>query len=217
LFTVEQPDEMYCVVTNPDFLDSLKDNIGDYDVLILDTIGDYHEGNTYESELVNKSMSAIRRFVKKTNVGVILITHTRKGSKVKIDYDVEDIADSRVFTSKSDFVFGIKSEYQNDGTNLIEIQYLKGRAPEAFPRIRAEIFYSKINGSVIQRTTRPFRSELDASNKQSQIQTRFIEVKRLKESGKTVRDIAKAIGVSNGTVQKIVNEIRTTDTPAEQE
>jgi hypothetical protein len=202
LLTVEMPDEMYCTATNETFMLELKNEVirGGFNAVIFDTVADFHEGNTYEAQLVNKTMAVIRRFAKDTNSAVILITHTTKGSKIKSEYNVEDIADSRVFTSKSDFVFGIKSEYQDDSTNLIELQCLKSRSPKPLPRIRAVISYSHAFGLMIEPTKRSFRSELETQNKDSRKLANVMEAQRLKSQGKTVREIADTLGKSIGTV-----------------
>jgi len=206
LFTVETPDEMYCTATNENFMAELKEHItkGGYDALIFDTIADYHEGSTYEAELVNKTMAILRRFAKDTNIALILITHTKKGSKMKPEYNVEDIADSRIWTSKSDFVFALKSEYQNDSTNLIELQNLKSRSPRPLKPLRASIYYSDINGLMIEQSNGSFKAELEATNRDNRKLARITEAKRLKDAGKTVREIAESLGVAVGTAQKYV-------------
>lgn len=203
LYTVDTPENVYCVFTNDVFTQDLQQHIidGNFDVLIFDTVADYHEGSTYEAELVNKTMGIVRRFAKGTNCAVILITHTKKGSKIKTEYNVEDIADSRIFTSKSDFVFGIRSEYQNDSTNLIELQCLKSRSPRILPTIRASITYSPNLGLMIDPTERPFKTEIEAQNRDNRKLARVTEAHRLKDEGKTVREIAETIGVAVGTVQ----------------
>jgi predicted ATP-dependent serine protease len=230
LLTVEQPDEVYCVVTNDVFLDELKANIieGKYDVLVLDTVADYHEGNTYEAELVNKSMARLRRFVKETNIAIILITHTKKGSKVKAEYNVEDIADSRIFTSKADFVFGIRSEYQSDGSNLIELQCLKSRAPRAMPFTRAEIAYSEGFGLQITRTERKFKAELEQSNEAQRKKSLILEAKRLHGEGNSMSQIADSLGIGKSTAHKYIktdngiagldiDDVETTETQTDRE
>lgn len=203
LFTVDTPENVYCVFTNDAFTQDFQQHIinGNFDVLVFDTVADYHEGSTYEAELVNKTMAIVRRFAKTTNCAIILITHTKKGSKIKTEYNVEDISDSRIFTSKSDFVFGIRSEYQNDSTNLIELQCLKSRSPRILPTIRASITYSKNSGLMIARTERPFKTEIESQNRDNRKNARITEAHRLKAEGKTVREIADTMGVAVGTAQ----------------
>lgn len=204
LYTVAMPDEMYCTATNELFMSDIMKGIKDHavDALILDTVADFHEGSTYDAELVNKTMAIFRRFAKDTNVALVLITHTKKGSKMKAEYNVEDISDSRIWTSKSDFVFGIKSEYQDDSTNLIELQNLKSRSPRPLPALRASISYSDSIGLRIENTDRSFKSELEETNRDSRKLARISEAKRLQGEGKSVRDIAQFLGVAVGTAHK---------------
>lgn len=204
LFTVEMPDELYCTASNEVFMSELKQGIQAHnvDALILDTVADFHEGSTYDAELVNTTMATFRRLVRDTNVSLILITHMKKGSKIKAKYDVEDVADSRVWTSKPDFVFAIKSEYQDDSTNLIELQDLKSRSPRPLPPIRASISYTEAAGLRISNTDRSFKAELDEFGKENKKFARISEAKRLKAEGKSVREIADALGVATGTAHK---------------
>lgn len=204
LFTVELPEDQYCTATNETFMQYLKTEIiaGQFNALVFDTVSDFHEGSTYEAELVNKTMAIFRRFAKETNVALILITHTKKGSKIKTEYNVEDIADSRIFTSKSDFVFGVKSEYQKDRSNLIEIQNLKSRSPQPLQKIRALISYSLQHGLKIEQTERQFQAELESNNKDQRKNARITQAHKLKSEGKTIREIADAVGVSIGTAQR---------------
>lgn len=202
LYTVEPPEEIYCTMNNEFFVQTLKDAItqGEFDAIIFDTVADYHEKSTYEAELVNKTMSIFRKLAKDTNSAVILITHTKKGSKIKAEYNVEDIADSRIFTSKSDFVFGIKSEYQDDSTNLIELQNLKSRSPQPLPKIRALIRYDTSEGLNITVTDRQFRTELDSNDKENKKYARISQAKQLSAEGKSQREIAEIMGCSPATI-----------------
>jgi RecA-family ATPase len=201
LYTVELPEDQYCTTTNETFMEYLKTQIieGGFNAVVFDTVSDFHDGSTYEAELVNKSMSIFRRFAKETNVAMILITHTKKGSKIKAEYNVEDIADSRIFTSKSDFVFGVKSEYQDDSSNLIELQNLKSRSPRPLKKIRALVSYSTKTGLTIEQTERQFQAELESTNRDQRKNARITQAQKLKSEGKTVREIATSMGVAVGT------------------
>lgn len=205
LKTVTLPDELYCVATNDAFMGELTHQLiqHDADAVIFDTLADFHDGNLYEAELANRTMKGFTNLARTANVAVILITHTRKGSKIKNEYNVEDISDSRVFGTKADFVFGLKSEYQQDGSNLIELQCVKSRSARPMQNLRAEIYFNTIaNELKIERTDKLFSAELDAQSKEEKRQHLINEVGKLKVAGKSVREIADNLDIAVGTVSK---------------
>ncbi|MEX2574151.1 MAG: AAA family ATPase [Balneolaceae bacterium] len=209
LQTVSLPDDFYCVATNEEFMQELTHRVKQHstDVVIFDTLADFHEGNMYESESANNTMKAFVKLAHSANVAVILITHTRKGSKIKMHYDVEDISDSRVFGTKSDFVFGLKSEYQSDGSNLIELQCLKSRSMKPIQPLRAEInYHSATNELKVQKTNQMFSYELEVQNKEETKKYKIAQVHKLKSEGKTHSQIAKQLKVSKGTVHNYAQE-----------
>lgn len=208
LYTVPLPDNLYCVATKEKFMGELEHQIKKqgYDAVIFDTLADFHEGNLYEAEKANITMQRFIRLARSANVAVILITHTRKGSKIKDKYNVEDISDSRVFGTKADFVFGLKSEYQKDGSNLIELQCVKSRPAKPLAPLRAEIhFNSDMNELKITRSERLFSPELEAQSKEEKRLHKIREVHRLKDEGKSTRDIADVLDIGIGTVSKYAN------------
>jgi RecA-family ATPase len=75
------------------------------DVVVFDTVRDYYDGDSKEAMIANKVMVEFRKLAERANVAVMLITHTRKAAAGKPDIKIEDVADSRIFTSKADFVF----------------------------------------------------------------------------------------------------------------
>jgi len=208
LFTAELPNDLFCVVTNDIFFNELSEQITkqNIDTVIFDTIADYHEGSLYEAEKANCTMRAFNRLARERNVSVILITHTRKGSKIKERYNVEDISDSRIFATKSDFVFGLKSEYQSDRSNLIELQCVKSRSAEPLQPIRAEIYFnSETNDLRIEKSDRMFSAELEILNETQKREHTIKEVQRLTGIGKTTREVAKILSISTGAVSKYNN------------
>lgn len=208
LYTVPLPDTLYCVATNDKFMGELEHQIikQGFDVVIFDTLADFHEGNLYEAEKANITMQRFTRLARSANVAVILITHTRKGSKIKHEYNVEDISDSRVFGTKADFVFGLKSEYQKDGSNLIELQCVKSRSAQPIPPLRAEIYFNSTNNELkITNSERMFTAELEEQTNEEKRNHKIKEVHRLKKDGKSTREIAGLLGISLGTVSKYGN------------
>lgn len=205
LKTVSLPEDMLCVATNEAFMNELTKKLikHEADVVIFDTLADFHEGNLYEAELANKTMKAFMQLARTANVAVILITHTRKGSKIKTEYSIEDVSDSRVFGTKADFVFGIRSEYQKDGSNLLELQCLKSRSAQAMRPLRAEIYFNTINKELkINKVDKLFSGEVESQAKQDARQNKIDEVHRLKGEGKSVREIAEELGIAIGTVSE---------------
>lgn len=208
--TVSIPEDQFCVATNEEFMDELLKQIlkMNADAVVFDALGDFHNGNLYEAELANATMRKFTDLARKGNVAVILITHTRKGSKEKPEYSVEDIADSRVFGTKADFVFALRSEYQNDGGNLIELQCVKSRSAKPLKPIRAEIYMDDIvtNELVIRKTERLFKNEIEEKTKEDRRQYLINEVHRLKAEGRSYRDISGELGISIGTVTNYAKE-----------
>lgn len=203
LYTVALPENLYCVVTNEVFMKEVETQIlnGGFDAVIFDTIADFHEGNLYEAEKANITMQQFTRLARTTNTAVILITHTRKGSKIKSKYDVEDISDSRIFATKADFVFGLRSEYQSDKSNLIELQCIKSRSAQAMPPLRASIHYDSFMSQLkISKTDRLFSVELETQSKEEQRLHKINEVGRLINDGHSVREVSDIIGIATGTV-----------------
>jgi len=212
LETVTLPEDQFCVATNEQFMIELTDQVIRYgaDVVIFDTLADYHEGNLYEAELANKTMKGFTSLARTANVAVILITHTRKGSKIKTEYNVEDISDSRVFGTKADFVFGLKSEYQHDGSNLIELQCVKSRSAQPIRPLRAEIYFNSINNELkIRKVDKLFSAELETQSKEEKRDYNIREVHRLKESGKSHSEIAEILTISKGSVANYAKETPT--------
>jgi len=209
LKTVCIPEDIYCTATNDVFMNELIDNVIKYgaDAVIFDTLADFHDGNLYEAELANKTMKGFTRLARTANVAVILITHTRKGSKVKTEYNVEDISDSRVFGTKADFVFGLRSEYQKDGSNLIELQNVKSRSAQHMQPLRAEIYLNSITNELkISTCEKLFSNELEIQSKQEDRHHKIKEVHRMRADGKSVREIADELSIATGTVSKYAKE-----------
>jgi RecA-family ATPase len=106
------------------------------DAVVFDTVRDYYEGDSKEALIANKTMIEFRKLAERAKVAVILITHTRKAAAGKSEMKIEDVADSRIFTSKADFVFGLQHEYRDDQSTLVQINNLKTRGAKPLPRIR---------------------------------------------------------------------------------
>jgi RecA-family ATPase len=189
------------------FFKSLKKKISEFsvDAVIFDTLADFHHGNLIEAKDANETMQAFRSLASQSNVAVIIITHTRKGSKVKNRYDVEDISDSRIFTTKADFVFGLKSEYKNDSFNLIELQCLKNRSSKPISDIRLKIIEDPNDKKIyIRRTGELFEHEEANNYKVKEKREETNKVVNLSKQGKSYREIEKATGISKSKVGNIV-------------
>lgn len=205
LLTVEIPDHIIPFITNQVFFDELSKKIieHDVDVIVFDTLADFHEGSLYEAADANATMSAFRRLATGTGCAIILITHIRKSADLKTSFSVHDVADSRIFGTKSDFVFPLKSEYQNDSTNLIEIQCPKARSPKPMPPLRALIEYDEYMGKLhIEQTGRPFSVEADEMEEERKRSERRRKAWELKQEGKSNREIGEELGVSHVTIAK---------------
>lgn len=203
LRTVKMPDDVLCTATNDEFMDKITQEVLNhkFTAIIFDTIADFHEGSTYEADLVNKTMAKFRKMAERTNAAIILITHTKKGSKMKERYDVEDIADSRIWVTKADFIFALKSEYQQ-GDNLTELQCLKSRSPRPLSDIRMMSKYTQQNGFSISKSDQYFKSELEGISKQQKKDRLIQACHKEKALGKTHREIAGKLGIGVGTVSK---------------
>jgi predicted ATP-dependent serine protease len=203
LKTVQIPDETLPHITDKLFYHDLSEKLIEYDVdaIVFDTLADFHEGSLYEAADANKSMAAFRRLATTTGSAIILITHTRKSAEQKRRYTVNDIADSRIFGTKSDFAFAIKNEYKNDSTNLIELQCLKSRSPQNLPDLKALVSYDPSEGKVaIVSSNRPFASEKEDMVEQKRILKRRRKAWELHEEGLSKREIADKLNVSHTTI-----------------
>lgn len=177
------------------------------DVIVFDTIADFHNGNLYDPKDVNETMQAFRSLAVQANVGVVLITHTRKGSKIKTRYDIEDISDSRIFTTKADMVFELKSEYQNDSYNLIELQCLKSRSSKPLEDVRLAIEENiQTNELEINLSEDLFSYELEDQRKVKAREEKKSLVKKLKNEGLSYREIEEKTGIPKSTVATLLKE-----------
>ncbi|MEX1261824.1 MAG: AAA family ATPase [Balneolaceae bacterium] len=209
LLTVELPEDKYCVATNKKFMESLEKNIiqGGFDAVIFDTLADFHEGSLNEAEAANNTMKNFRNLAKSSNTSVIIITHTKKGSKIKNRYDIEDISDSRVFGTKADFVFALKSEYQNDGNNLIELNCVKSRSSKHLSPLRAKIYYKEdLKELRIDKADDLFSNELEKLSKKQERQLNIDQTHILKKDGNSHSEIAKKLDIAKGSVSNYLNE-----------
>lgn len=205
LFTVQVPDDRLNFITNESFYNDLCNKVEAYniDAIVFDTLADFHEGNLYEAADANATMSAFRRLATATGAAIILITHTRKSADMHRRYTINDIADSRIFGTKSDFVFAVKNEYKDDSTNLIELQCLKSRSPRNMPDLRALVEYDIRKSKVsIQQTDRLFSTEAGEAEEQVRINSRRQRVKELHSNGESLRNIADELNVSHETIRK---------------
>jgi len=205
LYTVAIPDETVPFITNETFREELKKQLIKMgaDAVVFDTVADFHEGNLYDAAEVNLTMSAFRRLASSTGCAIILITHTRKSADSKRNYSINDIADSRIFATKSDFVFALKSEYQNDETNLIELRCLKSRSPKPPAPVRAKIEFNEARGRVlVNPTDKLFQVEESELDEAQRIENRRKEAARLKDAGKSLREIGEILNVSYETIRK---------------
>lgn len=211
LSTVEIPNHIIPFITNRRFFSELQNNLKETetDIVVFDTVADFHEGSLYDAADALKTMSAFRRLAKSTGCAVVLITHTRKSADNKSIYSINDIADSRIFSTKSDFVFALKSEYQNDSTNLIELQCLKSRSPKPLAPKRAIIMLNEaIDKLEIEGSDRPFLAEAEKMKEKEKIKIRRERVKELSANGMSNREISDELGVSHTTINNDLKKIQ---------
>jgi RecA-family ATPase len=198
LMTVPLPDEELHFITREPFFSKIEEKIIHYgfDVVIFDTVADFHEGKSHDPDDVRRTMADFRELAKRTNAAVILITHTRKGTRDKLDYSTDDVADSRLFATKSDFVFGLRSEYQDEGNNLIELQTVKKRTPIPIPKKRMELGQ---DAPFLSLSSRRFKNEILSQTKEEQISERDKQIVQLHKEGKSYHQIAVEVGYDSKT------------------
>lgn len=200
----ELPEDILCLAANSEFMNELAEALYHHkiDAVIFDTLADFHSGNLNEAERANITMSGFRRLARQANVAVIIVTHTTKSSNYNHKYQVEDIADSRIFTTKADFVFGLQSEYQDD-RNLIELQNLKSREAKPIQPIRALI--QEVNGEIlISPTTALFSKEEEEYLLKAERGQREQKILELNSSGMSQRRIASHVDLSPAQVNRII-------------
>jgi RecA-family ATPase len=206
LFTtyLDDPD-ILTLASNAEFMQALTLHLIQHraDVVVFDTVRDYYDGDSKEAMIANKVMVEFRKLAERANVAVMLITHTRKAAAGKPDIKIEDVADSRIFTSKADFVFGLQHEYRDDETTLVQIINLKTRGARPLPRIRYLV--KDVNQMVyFEKTDQLFSWESEVRDKQLEIQFRNDKIRKLRDEGSSVEDIAKEVGLSRQTIHKIL-------------
>jgi RecA-family ATPase len=203
---LEDPD-ILTLASNSEFMQALTLHLlqNRADAVVFDTVRDYYDGDSKEAMIANKVMVEFRKLAERAKVAVILITHTRKAAAGKPEIKIEDVADSRIFTSKADFVFGLQHEYRDDETTLVQIINLKTRGARPLPRIRYQV--KDVNQMVyFEKTDQLFTWESEVRDKQLQIQFRNEKIRKLRDGGSTVEDIAKEVGLSRQTIHKILKD-----------
>lgn len=195
------------LVDDSDFMELLIETLieNEVDAIVFDTLRDYFNGDSNEAATANKTMSAFKRLAEKANVAVILITHTRKSVTTKTEISNEDVADSRIFTTKADFVFGLQSEYQNDETSLVQIVNLKTRSSKPLKSFRYRVKDENLN-VFFERTDDLFEKELAKKQDKLQKDERNRKIRQMKVEGHPIQKIADDIGVSRQTIYKVLNE-----------
>lgn len=203
---LELPEETLCLASNEEFMRELGDGCKakGVDAIIFDTMADFHEGNTNEAERANLTMSGFRRLARYANVAVIIITHTTKGSNSKLKYELDDIADSRIFVTKADFVFGLQSEDLEDG-KLIELQCVKSREMKPISAIRAFISNNTRDEIKIEPTETLFKHEFEEFTAKEQRQELTQKVSSLKKEGASYKQIGNTLGISKTHAHRLHN------------
>jgi RecA-family ATPase len=203
---LEDPD-ILTLASNSDFMQSLTYHLIENKIsaVVFDTVRDYYDGDSKEAMIANKTMVEFRKLAERARVSVILITHTRKAAAGKNEIKIEDVADSRIFTSKADFVFGLQHEYRDDQTTLVQIINLKTRGARPLPRIR---YLVKDNNDMVhfEITDQLFSWESEIQDKKLELQFRNDKIRKMRNDGVTVEKIANEIGVSRQTIHKILKE-----------
>ena len=190
------------IITHDLFFDRLLESVINEkaDAVVFDTLADFHEGDLNDGAKANATMSRFRKLALLAGIAVILITHTRKSTATRQRLHVYDLADSRIYTSKADHCIGLVGEATPDGTTLVELQWLKTRAPSQSP-LRLEI-YDADGQLVFKKTDRPFLMEAVGQSEAQTRDKRDQEIVRLLEAGHTQRDVAEQLGISASTVNK---------------
>ena len=105
-------------------------------VVVFDTLLDFIDGDYSRAGDLNLSMQRCRNFAVKTDVAIILITHTVKVSWNRENLTLSDVADSRVVTTKSDLVFGFQVNQDISKRTLLRVEMLKNRlGPQLDPPV----------------------------------------------------------------------------------
>lgn len=198
---------------NPDVLGLIHDNVFRLaltqqllelkaDAVVFDTLRDYYDGDSKEAQIANKTMVAFRKLAEQARVAVIIITHTRKNITDRNDPKVEDVADSRIYTSKADFVFGLQHEYLTNGRGtLVQINNLKSRSSQPIPRIRYLV--TELDGHVhIHPSDDAFENERKVKQQLEKALELDRKIMELAAAGLTQGEIAKLIGKSRKTVNE---------------
>lgn len=199
-------DNLNPMVSDRDFINSLITTLKENqtDAVVFDTLRDYYDGDSSQTEIANKAMSVFKNIAENANVAVILITHTRKSATTRNELSIEDVADSRIFTTKADFVFGLQSEYKDDESSLIQVVNLKTRSSRPLKKFRYRV-YDYHNQVKFERTDELFEWENNQKNKQKVRQKRDEEIIKQRKEGVPVTEIAKKYNLSRAAIYTIIN------------
>lgn len=198
--------------SNMQFMTSLRNRLirDGADSVVFDTLRDYYDGDSKEAQIANRTMVAFRRLAEEANVVVILITHNRKSTSERNEGKVEDVADSRIFTTKSDFVFSLKSEYKDDESSLVEVSNLKTRSSRPIAKFRFKVV--DVNESVrFERTDELFSWETSLLENKRQKSDRDSKIVELHADGMSALSLAEMFKISPSYVHQILRKSKLSD------
>lgn len=213
LFIAPLPDTL-TFMTDAGFYHSLIGWVEDWkadgvDSIIFDTIADFHEGDLFNPTEAVRTMKRFRELADKSDLAVILITHSKKGTINNKRYSSEDISDSRIFVSKSDLAFAIKVDPETD--DLYELQNPKNRMGMKIKPIRYEVKQAKDSkgrpipgGTTFLRSDRLFSFEEAGSEKARKAEDRRATARTLRDQGKTLQEIGVILGVTRQRVDQLL-------------
>jgi DNA-binding NarL/FixJ family response regulator len=201
LYIVSLPQEVECIATNLDFMTQLTAGIIEhkFDVVIFDTIADFHKGSLNEADQANKTMSAFNKLAVETNAAVVLITHLSKSSSKRPQVSIEDIADSRVFGTKCDFGYVVKTVPSDSYNKIIEIIPPKSRSTKEYGNIFVEIVDTE-KKLELSRTSKPKTPPPINSVSLDQ----RVRIREMHSSGMTYNEISRELKLSKSTISKYI-------------
>jgi DNA-binding NarL/FixJ family response regulator len=199
LYIVDLPKKMSCKATNDEFMSELREGITRHgiDVIIFDTIADFHQGNLNEAEAANRTMAAFSNLAIETNAAAVAITHLSKYGARKRDATIEDVADSRIFGSKCDYACIVKSSKNEIGNKVIELIPPKIRTGKEDESVFVEVVDSDLRLE-LKNTTKP--KPIPASNTITSEQISVIQ--KLHKDGLPYGKIAAEVNLAKSTVYK---------------
>jgi KaiC/GvpD/RAD55 family RecA-like ATPase len=186
------------------FIESLKDMIMETGarVVIIDNMTKLISGDTDTAKAAKPLMDCLCDLKFEFGLTMLLLEHTRKTDASR-PIDINDLQGSKMKVNFADSVFSIGRSSQDK--NFRYIKQLKCRSSEIkFDSENVPVYEVVKENSFVKFV--PIRFDVEAAHLKQISETdreeRILTAKKLKEQGKSNRETARILGVSEGAIRK---------------